>query len=400
LPMPVIRVPDEAAALVRMMEVGRAPFRLTEEASIRVELAVTPSGLVLIILWAHHMNFDILSQGCLYRELYLILTGRENELPELLVQYGDYAHWQRQCVSTTVFDVAPLLEELAPHAARVLDLPIDKPRPKKWTFKGDRVTTRLLEEVTFPEGVTPFVAHVTAFLIQLWKSSSQEVVVLGLPYHGRDHACLEPLCGYFINMVPLVAEAGRSTTVAQALAQTKERWRKAVEHADVPFLEVVDGLTKHHGVRFAPGHNPLFQAMLNYRAEAGRLVQDGRFRPQPTHHVEGHMDLDVQVDRDASGIVITHNYCTDLFLPRTVERFAAQYMAALRAISMPAWGPVELWRVPPTANLVADVAVAPALSPELVMERLLPLFARTQQPLPAVAIGAAEQSAKDVALVA
>mmetsp|Transcript_27547 Transcript_27547/g.86874 ORF Transcript_27547/g.86874 Transcript_27547/m.86874 type:complete len:536 (+) Transcript_27547:1-1608(+) len=386
----VVRVPDEAAALARLGEVGRAPFRLTEEPSVRAEVLVAPSGLVLVLLWLHHMNFDILSQGILHGELLALLSSREStlgraaaRLPALPVQYVDFSLWSRRCVAEGLHGAEPVLAELAPHASRPLDLPLDRPRPRRWTFQGDRVVTHLARGPELRHhggGLTPFIAHLAAFLIQLWKSSGQESVVVGVPYHGRDMACLQPLCGYFINMLPVVGRATTLTTVSGALSQAREQWQRALDHASVPFLHVVDSLNKQH-VQPDPSRNPIFQAMLNYRAETMKPLRDQRFRPQQVHQLEGHMDLDVQVDPGEPGVVVTHNYCTSLFEPRTAERFAAQYMAALRAISLEGWKDVQTWRLPSAPRLLEDVQDAKPISLEHSARKLTPLLAEMHHPV-------------------
>merc|ERR1711933_136536 len=112
------------------------------------------------------MNFDIISQGCFLRELYLLL--RSNNV---------------QAAESNLYDVSPLVEMLEPHAGLVLDLPCDFPRPKQWSFRGDRVTTTLDSEIVIPhEGITPFVAFLTAFFIQLARVSGQEHIIMGVPY--------------------------------------------------------------------------------------------------------------------------------------------------------------------------------------------------------------------------
>jgi len=336
--------------------------------------------VILLNFWVHHMNHDIMSQGCFLRELYLLLSSTSPEavqLPKLPVQYVDYAYWQRQMASRGLYDIEPLLQELAPHHSLVLDLPCDHPRPKSWTFRGDRVVTKLDVEGKVPhhEGVTPFIVFLTAFFIQLSKASGQETVVLGVPYHGRDQACLEPLCGYFINMVPVVSVLKKGITVSQALRQVQTRWTKAAESSHVPFLYLMDQLTQKHGFRVDPARNPLFQAMLNYRKDATKPLVDTRFLSQPVHQVEAHVDLDVQVDQVGTrGTLITHNYCTDLFAPRTAELFAAQYMAILRCFTSAQWSAVDVYRLPKDVSTVNDVQEAPVMSPEKQYDMFAPLF--------------------------
>jgi hypothetical protein len=364
-----------------MSEVGRTPFNLMDESSARVEILVTPSGLILLNFWVHHMNHDIMSQGVFMRELHMLLNATPEapaRLTELSVQYVDYAFWTRECAKKGLYDAGPLLEDLGPLVSErlVLDLPTDFPRPKTWTFKGDRVVSKLdFEGKVDQEGITPFIVFLTAFFVQLSKASSQETVVMGVPYHGRDQACLEPLCGYFINMVPVVSTLKPGITVVQAMHHVRERWARAAESSHIPFLYLMDQLRQQLRFQDDPQRNPIFQAMLNYRKDATKPLIDNRFMSQPVHQVEAHVDFDIQIDQVGSkGTLITHNYCTDLFGPRTAEIFAAQYMAILRCFTTKQWASVDVYRLPADIATVRDVQEAPVMSPEKQYELFAPIL--------------------------
>lgn len=373
----ILKVADEVAALARMGEVGKFPFDLSSEASIRVEIAVLPSGLVLLIVWAHHMNFDTISQGCFYRDLYLLLSCREKELPHLPVQYVDYAHWSRRCFEFGEIDPAPALDALLPSVGRSLDLPLDLPRPAKWTYRGDCVTTVLPVGPEFPHtGITPFIGYLTAFFIQLWKLTGQQTVWIGVPYHGRDQDEVKDLCGNFSNLVCVEGEVNRGVTVSEAVQNIKRAWHRAMEHSNVPFLHLVDAMHKDAGANFDGTRHPVVQAFLNYRVDSGEAVADGRFRRQPVHQMEGLVDLEFVIDKGPGGVIITMNYSTDLFLPRTAERFAAQYLACLKAVSMKEWAQVECWRIPYAPSLIDDVTQATSVTPEIMMQNALPKVAK------------------------
>mmetsp|Transcript_73682 Transcript_73682/g.134746 ORF Transcript_73682/g.134746 Transcript_73682/m.134746 type:complete len:1005 (-) Transcript_73682:73-3087(-) len=375
----IIHVENEAAALGRLAEVGQTPFRLGEESSLRAEILVEPKGLILLNLWVHHMNYDIVSQGILLQELHTLLCSPSPSsalLPELAIQYADFAYWSRHCAAQGFYDVTPFMEDLAPHMSLVLELPADLPRPRQWTFRGDCVTTRFAGDLEIPfEGVTPFMVFLAAFFIQLSRSSGQQAVIIGVPYHGRDQADLEFLCGNFVNVVPVVNELTHGTTVEKAVQGIRARWMQVAQHSSVPFLYLLDRLKLERGFRSNPSRNPIFQAMLNYRKDVMKPLREKRFLMQPVHQVHAHMDFDMMVDQVASGeTLITHNYCADLFKPRTAERFAGQYLAVLSAISRPWWSSVDVWRLPSTVKAVREVEEAPAMSPERYRDTIGPVL--------------------------
>jgi hypothetical protein len=137
----------------------------------------------------------------------------------------------------------------------------------------------------------------------------------------------------------------------------------------------MDKLYKDHGLLKDSSRNPIFQAMLNYRKDSTRAISDRRFLVQQVHQVEAHMDFDVQIDQvGKSTTVITHNYCTSLFLPRTAEIFAAQYMAVLRCMTSTKWAMVDVYRLPSNIQSVDDIEHAPSLSPETQCETFQPIF--------------------------
>jgi len=164
-------------------------------------------------------------------------------------------------------------------------------------------------------------------------------------------------------MIPVVGTAARPrNTVQHALDHVYEQWMYMAGCADVPFLAVMDKLMKEHNITFSTSRNAVFQAMLNYRVDLPRFIQDDRFRFQPVHHLEGHMDFDLQVDDCGDKLIFTHNYCTSLFKASTAECFVSHFFAILRAIMLPAWLDVEAAELPRSQAAVDDVEEAPAMS--------------------------------------
>jgi len=128
--------------------------------------------------------------------------------------------------------------------------------------------------------------------------------------------------------------------------------------------------------------NPLFQATLDYRAQVASTVSDDRFRVQPVHHLEGLVDIGVQVSRaSGGGVVVAHHYCTDLFQPRTVECFAAHYVAVLRAFTMPLWLDVQTWRLPQASYLLEDLEKATPVSFDRTVQKVAPRLAYISRPI-------------------
>ena len=138
-------------------------------------------------------------------------TGEPSPLPELPVQYPDFAVWQRSRLreEETARQLAAWRERLSPPLP-VLDLPTDRPRPALQTFRGRNETLLLpprlvdgLRGLGAPVGATPFMVLLSGFALLLSRWSGQEDLIVGSPFAGRDRRELERLIGIFLNLLPL-----------------------------------------------------------------------------------------------------------------------------------------------------------------------------------------------------
>ncbi|MGZ3459276.1 MAG: condensation domain-containing protein, partial [Archangium sp.] len=251
-------------------EEARAPFDLARGPLFRTRLLRLSEREHVLLLTLHHIISDGWSTGVLVREtaaLYeAFAQGRSSPLPELPVQYADYALWQRQWLRGEVLEtqLSYWREQLegAPHA---LELPTDRPRPPLQTFRGATLPVQLSRELSEAlvarsqeEGVTPFMLLLAAFQTLLSRYSGQEDFCIGSPIAGRRHAETEGLIGFFVNTLVLRARTEGNPTFRELLARVKQTTLGAYAHQDIPFEKLVEELKPVRDL----GRSPFFQVVL------------------------------------------------------------------------------------------------------------------------------------------
>ena len=266
------RAAVEAEALRVAKEAAERPFDLGGGDLLRLTLLrLNGEGsdhAALFVL--HHIISDGWSTGVLVREVMAIYeafaAGRPSPLPELAIQFADFAVWQREWLTGEVLE-----RQLAYWKARLtgapafLDLPTDRPRPALQSTAGASRRVHFAASLVGPvtalsrrEGVTPFMTLLAVFQALLSRYSGQSEVVVGTPIAGRDRLELEPLIGFFVNTLPIRTGIGGGAGFRRLLAEVRTATLDAYVHQDLPFEKLIDelGLERHLS------HTPLFQTMF------------------------------------------------------------------------------------------------------------------------------------------
>jgi amino acid adenylation domain-containing protein len=328
---------EEARALA-VAEAAR-PFELARGPLVRATLLrLSPAAgdgveeRHWFLLNVHHIVADGWSLGVLVREmteLYAALReGRGPRLPELTVQYGDYALWQRSW-----FDGEGLGGYLEwwrtrlPEAPEVLDLPLDRPRPAVQRYRGEHLLmplssalSRSLAGQARSGEATLFMILLAAFQSLLLRLSGREMLVVGSPFANRDRVELEALIGFFVNTLPLPGDLRGDPTFTELLARTRETILGAYAHRAVPFEKLVDELKPERSL----AHSPLFQVMLVLQnAPLGTPVLPGvAVQPVAAEGVGAKFDVTLYVTETPQGLACTWEYNPDLFDAPTMVRMA------------------------------------------------------------------------------
>jgi amino acid adenylation domain-containing protein len=332
----------EAEVRRRAAEEAQQPFDLTRAPLWRATLLHVADDEHVLLLTMHHIVSDAWSMGILIREvttLYAAYTrGAASPLPELPIQYADFAHWQREWLEGERLDaqVSYWREQLADSPA-LLELPTDRPRPAAQTYRGASATfmlsrslTEHLQRLSRQEGVTLFMTLLAAFQSLLARYAGTDNVVVGTPIAGRSRAELEGLIGFFVNTLVLRTRLADDPTVIELLRRVREVCLGAYAHQEVPFEKLVEELQPERAL----SHAPLFQVMFslqNASAEEARLP-GLELKPLEVESGVAKFDLTLSLSESASGLWGALEYNTDLFDEATARRMTRHFERLLEGM--------------------------------------------------------------------
>ncbi|WAS89436.1 non-ribosomal peptide synthase/polyketide synthase [Corallococcus sp. NCRR] len=338
---------SRAARQAEAQRLGHAetlkPFDLKRGPVVRALLMKLDEREHVLVLHLHHIVSDGWSLGVLVRELTALYeamrTGRAAVLPELPVQYADYAVWQRGWLQGGVLQAqVEWWKNQLSGAPLVLDMPTDRPRTTTATQQGGlvrvtlpRVLSERVDALAQAEGATPFMALLAAFQAVLSRVSGQDDVLVGSPIANRRQAETEGLIGFFVNMLVLRGRFGARTTFRELLAQIRATTLGAYEHQDIPFEHLVEALQPERDL----GRTPLFQAMFALQnAPVPEMAVPG-LTVGPAHFEGGaptQFELALDLNRTRDGYEGRIHYAADLFDASTIERLVAHLRRLLEAV--------------------------------------------------------------------
>jgi non-ribosomal peptide synthetase component F len=289
---------------------------------------------------------DAWSAAIFSQELVTLYTafaeGTPSPLPELAIQYADYAAWQRKYFQGEVLEAQlSYWREHLRGAPPLLQLPADRPRPEVRKFEGAYEPIPLRNDVaeavkTFcqQEGATPFMTLLAAFKALLSKYSGQEHIVLGTDIANRTTSETERMIGFFINLLPLHTDLSGDPSFHELVARVREVALGAYAHQDIPFDKLVQDLQPER----SSSHNPIVQALFVMQniPEQRRDLPGLERVPFPTTITRSKFDVGVFIRETPTGIFQDWLYSTELFDRGTIFRMAAHFENLLgQALSNP-----------------------------------------------------------------
>ncbi|WP_164021814.1 non-ribosomal peptide synthetase, partial [Pyxidicoccus trucidator] len=356
---------DREAEVRRLvLEDAARPFDLATGPLLRTALLRLSEQQHVLLLNLHHIVSDGWSTPVLMREVATLYEafrqGQPSPLPELPVQYADYAVWQRGWLQGEALDaqLGWWKQQLAgaPHA---LELPTDFPRPPVQSFRGatvhfqlPRALSRALEALCQKQGATLFMGLLAATQALLARHSGQQDIVLGSPIAGRRFSELEGLIGFFINTLALRARMEDNPSFSALLGRVRESTLGAFACQDVPFEKLVEELRPQRDL----SRSPLFQAMVILQnaseasagspgaASSARSKEVLAIQPVEGEGSDAKFDLTFAFVSTPEGLAGSLNYCVDLFREDTVRRLAFHLQRLLEAVT--AWPEQSLLDVP------------------------------------------------------
>jgi non-ribosomal peptide synthetase component F len=337
------------AEVARLTEAeARRPFDLSQGPLLRAQLLRVTNEQNLLLLTMHHIISDGWSVGIFFRELSLLYEaayrGQRSSLPELPIQYADYAQWQRERLSgTTLAELLGYWRNQLAGAPVVLELPLDKVRPPVQSFRGEVRTfqlgvelTRRLRELSQRRGVTLFMTLLAAFKVLLYRYTGEEDLVVGTPIAGRNRAEIEGLIGFFINSLALRTKLNGNPSFTELLQRVREVTLGAYEHQDLPFEKLVEELQPERSL----SHAPLFQVVFSLQnaptmsgaADGQDTAPDTSEAAPQAHTSTSKFDLTVSTAEIGKNLMGSFEYNTDIFEAARIKRMIDQYRRLLEAV--------------------------------------------------------------------
>jgi amino acid adenylation domain-containing protein len=317
---------------------ARRPFDLAAGPLLRVAMIRMDEEHYVFLLTMHHIIADGWSMGVFSRELSEIMTaassGRTPRLPELPIQYGDFAAWQRKYLTGEVLDaqLAYWREQLGD--APMLQLPVDFVRPAVQTFRGayahfsfDPALTESLRALTRTEGVTLFMLLLAAFKTLLHRYSGQNDLVVGTYVANRNRAEIEPLIGFFLNTLVLRTQIEDDPPFRTFLHRVRDVCLGAYAHQDLPFEKIVESLNPGRDL----SRNPLFQVTFQVQ-NAPTQNRQGSAASVEFKRGTAIFDLCFMVYETPRELMGHFEYSTDLFDAQTISILAEHFVQLLRSI--------------------------------------------------------------------
>ncbi|MDF5712684.1 MAG: amino acid adenylation domain-containing protein [Rhizonema sp. NSF051] len=324
------------------LEELQLPFDLSHPPLLRVKLLQLADQSHLLLLVIHHIVCDGWSMEIFRRELFTlynaICSGESSPLPELSLQYADFAQWQRQWLQGEVLQRQlnywqKQLAEVSP----LLELPTDLPRPSVQSFKGRSIflelnqdLTQKLKRISQESGTTLFMTLLAAFTLLLSRYSGQEDIVVGSAIANRNHREIEPLIGFFVNTLALRTNLQGNPTFLQLLQRVKQVALDAYDHQDLPFEKLVDELALERSL----SHHPLFQVAFSWQNETQQQMETNkltitRFEWENTTTL---FDLSLIFREKPEGLTGEWEYASDLFEAKTIQQMAEHFEVLLQGI--------------------------------------------------------------------
>lgn len=327
------------------IEAARA-FDLAEAPLLRARLVRLGDAEHALLIGLHHIVGDGVSISLLWRdvaELYRASEqGRLPELPELTVQYADYAQWQKLQLP------APEMDRLLTFWRRELDglpdfeLPTDFPRPALQNSRGSEFHFHIpgelvdrLVQLGRGQSATMFMVLLSAFQGFLAQWSGQSDIAVGVPVSTRDRAELQDVIGCFVNTLVLRCDLAGDHAFTELVERTRTRVLSAFEHRNMPFEQLVEALAPERNL----SRHPLFQVLFDYQQAAtpapisDSLVVTGLGLGGQVAQFDLALYLEQEGDEKGRAIKATLAYRTDLFAAATIEHISARFLRLLSDVA-------------------------------------------------------------------
>jgi len=328
------------------------PFDLIQGPLLRVQLLVLGKVEHVLLLTMHHIVADGWSIGVLMRELGTLyaafVSGQPSPLPDLPIQYGDFAHWQRQWLQGEVLKTQLAYWQQQLDDLPTLELPTDRTRPAIQSYRGatqylelPSSLTQALLALSQQAGVTLFITLLAVFQTLLYRYTGQEDITVGSPIANRNRSEIEGLIGFFVNSLVLRTNLSGNPTFRELLLRVREVALGAYAHQDLPFERLVEELQPERDL----SRNPLFQVVFALQNAPVEVLELPGLKLNPLNCDSGTTRFDLELHlttrsdglgslggEQADGLRVLAVYNTDLFDSATIIRMLAYFHTLLESI--------------------------------------------------------------------
>ncbi|MEH6478029.1 MAG: condensation domain-containing protein, partial [Sneathiella sp.] len=311
------------------------PFDLKVGPLARFGLLQVENQQHWLLVVMHHMISDGWSLNLFQAELVNLYTGNEQALPSLKAQYSDFASWQKMR--------EPLLErqidywrKILDSSAGVLDLPVDRPRPKQRSYAGARFKTIIpgelrnaLQSSGNQNQATLFITLLTTLNILLARYSGKRDISIGSPVAGRNHTDFENVIGVFINTIVLRNDLSGEPSFLEQLNRVREVTLDAFSNQEIPFEKLIERLQPERNI----GHSPFFQVMLVLQNQtlAPNKMGDIQIEREFVEMGTSLFELTFIVQPRDDGLHLTVEYSTEIFEHQTISRLVGHWKIIMEA---------------------------------------------------------------------
>jgi amino acid adenylation domain-containing protein len=318
------------------------PFRLDRDPILRASLQILSDEEFLLTITIHHIASDGWSGAILSRELWSLyeafLRDELSPLERLALQYSDYAAWQRERLQGERLESLLTFWKEQLKGLPVLELPTDRPRPSRPTFRGQLVEFDLDPEVvaclrmlSAEADATLHMTLLAAFAALLSRYCGQHDVPIGVPSAGRMRPELETLIGYFANTLVIRADLSSNPTFLELVERVRQTSLETYQYDELPFERLVEELDPQRSL----DRNPLVQVLFQFtdfvrpESRIGDLV----CTHSTPRHQASRFDLQLSLRPVDDGLRGNLLYAEDLFDPPTIERLIGHYQTLLKGIA-------------------------------------------------------------------
>jgi amino acid adenylation domain-containing protein len=345
-PFSLEHLPEEeryAEAVRLTTEEFARPFDLENDPLVRVGLLQLAEDDYVLQVNMHHAITDRWSFAVFEKELAVLYqafaTGQPSPLPELPIQFADYAVWQRERMNGDEYkrDLDYWQRQLA-GAPFILDFPTDFPRPPIQNFRGARVYVGYpkslldgLKELSRREGVTMFMSLMAAFKTLIYRYTDQQDILISTPIGTRLRPETENLVGYLLNLLIVRTDLSGNPTFRELLKREQESCVGAFAHQEVPFGKLVQELKPKQD----PSRNPIAQVAFLYLdfPEATAM----QFLGLTANHIDidngaSRFDITLAMTETPEGFTVSIEYIRDIFEHERMERMAKHLEVLLESI--------------------------------------------------------------------